>query len=46
MPAPSAAKRQPEGDRIVRASRSAQSASPVAKTASLDAWWYSVANAG
>ena len=39
MPAPTAANLQTEGVRIVLASNSAHSARPVAKTASLDAWW-------
>ena len=39
MPAPSATNLQPDGRSIVRARSSAQQARPVAKIASLDAWW-------
>ena len=39
IPAPSAANLHPEGARSVRARPSAQTARPVAKIASLEAWW-------
>ena len=39
IPAPSAANLLPEGLLRVRARPSAQKARPVAKIASLDAWW-------
>ena len=45
-PPPSHAKPRHDGRRSTTATPSAHSAKPVANTASLEAWWYSVASPG